>query len=46
MGAVLRHADVTDADFKDVALVTVNVTFANFSKAKNAQVPAFKQNVR
>jgi uncharacterized protein YjbI with pentapeptide repeats len=46
MGAVLRRADVTDADFKDVSLVTVNVTFANFSRAKNAELPAFKQNIR
>jgi uncharacterized protein YjbI with pentapeptide repeats len=46
LGAVLRHADVTDANFDRVALVTVNITFANFSKAKNALVPAFKQNVR
>jgi uncharacterized protein YjbI with pentapeptide repeats len=45
-GAVLRHADVNDANFRGVSLVAGKITFANFSHARNAEVPAFKQNLR
>jgi uncharacterized protein YjbI with pentapeptide repeats len=45
-GSVLRHANVTDANFADVGLMTVTVTYANFSKAKNVDMPFEKKNVR
>jgi uncharacterized protein YjbI with pentapeptide repeats len=45
-GAILRRADVTDADFRGVELASVTMEFANFSKAKNAVIPTYKKNVR
>jgi uncharacterized protein YjbI with pentapeptide repeats len=37
---------VTDADFDGVDLFYVALTFANFTKARNASVPNWKKNVR
>ena len=45
-GAILRRADVTDADFEGVELATVTMDFANFSKARNAKIPSYKTNLR
>jgi uncharacterized protein YjbI with pentapeptide repeats len=45
-GAVFRHADVTDTNFDHADLFYTTCTFTNFSKAKNAQVPVWKKNVR
>jgi uncharacterized protein YjbI with pentapeptide repeats len=45
-GAILRRADVTDADFTRVELASVTMEFANFSKAHNAAIPSYKKNLR
>ena len=45
-GAILRRADVTDADFQGVELASVTMEFANFSKAKHAVIPSYKRNLR
>jgi len=45
-GANLRRANVTDANFEGVELATVAMEFANFSKARNAQIPSYKANLR
>jgi hypothetical protein len=37
---------VEGADFSGVALETVTMDFANFSKSKNAKIPAYKTNLR
>ena len=45
-GAILRRAIVTNTNFKDVELATVTMDYANFSQAKNADVPFYKPNLR
>ena len=45
-GAIFRRANVTDADFSDVELASVTMDYANFSKARNAEIPPYKQRVR
>jgi uncharacterized protein YjbI with pentapeptide repeats len=45
-GAILRRADVTNANFSGVELATVTMDFSNFSKAKNAKIPSYKSNLR
>jgi hypothetical protein len=42
----MRHAILDGTDFSGVELVTVNLEFATVSQARNADVPAFKQNLR
>jgi uncharacterized protein YjbI with pentapeptide repeats len=45
-GAILRDANVADADFERVELASVTMDFANFSKARNAEIPPYKSNLR
>lgn len=45
-GAHLRRANVAGADFTGVELAAVVMEFANFSKAKNADIPSYKKNLR
>lgn len=45
-GAHLRSANVAGADFTGVELGAVIMDFANFSKAKNADIPDYKRNIR
>ena len=42
----MRHAVLTDADFTGVELATVDLRFANVSKAKHVDLPSFKYDVR
>ena len=45
-GAIMRRANVSNANFQGVELASVTMEFANFSKARNAVVPAYKKNLR
>jgi uncharacterized protein YjbI with pentapeptide repeats len=45
-GAHLRRANVEGTDFTGVELAAVVMDFANFSKAKNADIPSYKRNLR
>jgi uncharacterized protein YjbI with pentapeptide repeats len=42
----MRSANLTDVDFSNVELATVSMRFANVSKALNADVPAYKTDLR
>ena len=45
-GASLRSSNVAGTNFKGVELATVNMEFANFSQALNADIPSYKTNLR
>lgn len=42
----MRHAILNNTEFFGVELATVNLQFANVSKAKNADLPPYKTNLR
>ena len=45
-GSNLRRANVKNTDFSGVELATVSMEYANFSEAKNADIPSYKMHLR